>query len=112
VGRGRAGPSGKPCSTPSCLVSIPSEVGRGRAPSLFCQSVHWAASFQSPRRWGGVGLGGLPRRRLLALLLVSIPSEVGRGRAHTKPIRRSYLKVKVSIPSEVGRGRALLRDMS
>src|SRR5271165_4774560 len=31
VGRGRAGPSGKPCSTPSCLVSIPSEVGRGRA---------------------------------------------------------------------------------
>ena len=31
VGRGRAGPSGKPCSTPSCL-------------------------FQSPRRWGGVGL--------------------------------------------------------
>ena len=30
-GAGSGCPSGKPCSTPSCLVSIPSEVGRGRA---------------------------------------------------------------------------------
>jgi len=60
VGRGRAGPSGKPCSTPSCLVSIPSEVGRGRAssrPMTFgqCEKIG-GVEFQSPRRWGGVGL--------------------------------------------------------
>ena len=81
VGRGRADPSGKPCSTPSCLVSIPSEVGRGRARLTRTESattawdrvsipsevgrgrarvhprmVRWMKSFQSPRRWGGVGL--------------------------------------------------------
>src|SRR5271157_4182894 len=56
VGRGRAGPSGKPCSTPSCLVSIPSEVGRGRAlfEAGFVKKTN--DEFQSPRRWGGVGL--------------------------------------------------------
>jgi len=38
------------------FVSIPSEVGRGREtlPQAVLKSV--LVSFQSPRRWGGVGL--------------------------------------------------------
>jgi len=57
VGRGRAGPSGKPCSTPSCLVSIPSEVGRGRhSASSRSSTTAPSVSFQSPRRWGGVDI--------------------------------------------------------
>jgi hypothetical protein len=83
--RGRAGPSGKPCSTPSCLVSIPSEVGRGRAdPS--------GKPCSTPS------------------CLVSIPSEVGRGWARrTRCVTASPRTccLFVSIPSEVGRGRAL-----
>ena len=42
----------------SCVVSIPSEVGRGRARSASqLRHAHAVCSFQSPRRWGGVGLG-------------------------------------------------------
>ena len=37
--------------------SIPSEVGRGRAPRPPpVPRDHWLQKFQSPRRWGGVGL--------------------------------------------------------
>jgi len=39
------------------FVSIPSEVGRGRAPAiLWNQARAVTGRFQSPRRWGGVGL--------------------------------------------------------
>ena len=62
VGRGRADPSGKPCSTPSCLVSIPSEVGRGRARPR--------GTNQLRRAWDRV----------------SIPSEVGRALSGSSPI--------------------------
>jgi len=93
------------------LVSIPSEVGRGRAPNP--STIRIIAldlvSFQSPRRWGGVGLAVI----LLAFDglrngFVSIPSEVGRGRApkHDPNHRTRPELGVVSIPSEVGRGRA------
>src|SRR5271157_26790 len=64
------------------MVSIPSEVGRGRAHSTGRRrSGKGKSGFQSPRRWGGVGL----QRPCLwigyELIEVSIPSEVGRGRA-------------------------------
>src|SRR5271157_2061330 len=64
VGRGRAREHGLYPSTPRpvCFVSIPSEVGRGRAPyhRIFSRDRWSSVSFQSPRRWGGVG----PKRRL------------------------------------------------
>ncbi len=40
------------------------------------------AEFQSPRRWGGVGLQSEVLKGVTLTQSVSIPSEVGRGRAH------------------------------
>ena len=65
--------------------------------------VRW---FQSPRRWGGVGLQR-PIRCLGSRSIVSIPSEVGRGRAPRQSSPCMPSLSRVSIPSEVGRGRAL-----
>ena len=48
-----------PTASPGGIVSIPSEVGRGRALHVSAvddTKVHRSVSFQSPRRWGGVGL--------------------------------------------------------
>ena len=63
-------------------------------------------AFQSPRRWGGVGLPGV---RTDAVFnegrLVSIPSEVGRGRTRQLDNGSMIVYPSVSIPSEVGRGR-------
>src|SRR5271157_1767664 len=65
VGRGRAREHGLYPSTPRpvCFVSIPSEVGRGRARyhRIFSRDRWSSVSFQSPRRWGGVGLGVVGR---------------------------------------------------
>ena len=86
VGRGRAGPSGRPCSTPSCLVSIPSEVGRGRAdPSGKPCSTPSLLGFNPLGGGAGSGSPRTPLRHSFAthhaVCSVSIPSEVGRGRA-------------------------------
>src|SRR5271157_5182873 len=94
-------------------------------------STSCSVSFQSPRRWGGVGVGGEGRLRGGAIgfrfnplgggagsgdsppsgprkraRFVSIPSEVGRGRAQTDRREDRGSRVDVSIRSEVGRGRA------
>ena len=146
------------------VVSIPSEVGRGRAPlrevvaprappaisfnplgggagsgsecDAFLVHVH-RVMFQSPRRWGGVGLligpvilrdvanpgfnplgggaGSGSRKadvsQVRTLTSVSIPSEVGRGRAPELVDNMDDSLHPVSIPSEVGRGRAPCRAL-
>ena len=56
VGRGRAPGTIPPTRIIVSDVSIPSEVGRGRAPSWRASAWADAFRFQSPRRWGGVGL--------------------------------------------------------
>ena len=131
VGRGRARWTDLNARWVGDLVSIPSEVGRGRAlTGNISETQVINLMFQSPRRWGGVGL---PDRILTwsDSPSVSIPSEVGRGRAQStgrngstwitkfqsprrwggvglvSPWLRRYLVLNwVSIPSEVGRGRA------
>ena len=160
MGRGRADPSGKPCSTPSCLVSIPSEVGRGRARRTRCvtasprtcclfvsipsevgrgraRKMYWEGkstaevAFQSPRRWGGVGLyfdcvKGMaidrrfqsPRRWGGVGLQTNRGCNGKNGSKFQSPRRwggvgllvdlppEQCVLARVSIPSEVGRGRA------
>ena len=95
-------------------VSIPSEVGRGRAPNAarLCDGDS-ASGFQSPRRWGG-GLGRSDNTSTASPGgIVSIPSEVGRGsgsqsRSAVVPLGRRLLKFQ--SPRKVGRGRALVDD--
>jgi len=139
VGRGRAREHGLYPSTPRpvCFVSIPSEVGRGRAPyhRIFSRDRWSSVSFQSPRRWGGVGrlspkrsskacsfrfnpLGGgagsgsrLLGRALLSMNCVCfnpLGGGAGSGSRCSRSGRQRNLQcgVLVSIPSEVGRGRA------
>src|SRR5208337_3217463 len=56
---GGAGSGDSPPSGPqkrARFVSIPSEVGRGREPLPQAVLKSVLVSFQSPRRWGGVGL--------------------------------------------------------
>jgi len=62
--------------------------------------------FQSPRRWGGVGLTGDSDADRSTDRRVSIRSEVGRGRAQIHPQEQGDETMNVSIPSEVGRGQA------
>ena len=47
-------------ASPGGIVSIPSEVGRGSGSQHMQKSIEQisASAFQSPRRWGGVGLPG------------------------------------------------------
>ena len=90
-------------------VSIPSEVGRGRAPDTCNHGAAQSAIWVSIPSEVGRGRARVIWQALVneQLASVSIPSEVGRGRAPTArcPSRRRELLV-VSIPSEVGRGRA------
>ena len=107
--------------------------GSGSQSSSWPLTAFATVSFQSPRRWGGVGLsanratsarlnlsfnplrGGAGSGWSIwqALLnafacLVSIPSEVGRGQAREHGLYPSTPRPVcfVSIPLEVGRGRA------
>src|SRR5271157_4938542 len=106
VGRGRAREHGLYPSTPRpvCFVSIPSEVGRGRAPyhRIFSRDRWSSVSFQSPRRWGGVAVERGNRRYRKMQGFVSIPSEVGRGRQELVDRVAISPSCFVSIPSEVG----------
>ena len=137
VGRGRAPSSWRITSIPcdSRFVSIPSEVGRGRALHVSAvddTKVHRSVSFQSPRRWGGVGLiiygywfqatldgfqsprrwGGVgfcmrTRRRKLRDDHIFRFNPLGGGAGSGSRTRLPRALRFVSIPSEVGRGRAL-----
>ena len=97
------------------FVSIPSEVGRGRALHVSAvddTKVHRSVSFQSPRRWGGVGLPAYAEGHGANLdQSVSIPSEVGRGRAlHVSQAvddTKVHRSVSFQSPRRWGRGRAL-----
>jgi len=131
VGRGRAPEDPGAPRVAAGQVSIPSEVGRGRARMTTCAITGTSSAsfnplgggagsgsqpltfdenttveFQSPWRWGGVGLDGSGYSTHHLHTWVSIPSEVGRGRAHRHRGIDGRLCQGVSIPSEVGRGRA------
>ena len=72
---------------PGGIVSIPSEVGRGRALHVSAvddTKVHRSVSFQSPRRWGGVGLVHLasPAQRLRLLSFNPLGGGAGSGSRH------------------------------
>ena len=82
VGRGRAQPHSHAGTALPRQVSISSEVGRGRAPRCEGKGVQTQDDwFQSPRRWGGVGLVHLasPAQRLRLLSFNPLGGGAGSG---------------------------------
>ena len=82
MGRGRAQPHSHAGTALPRQVSISSEVGRGRAPRCEGKGVQTQDDwFQSPRRWGGVGLVHLasPAQRLRLLSFNPLGGGAGSG---------------------------------
>src|SRR5208337_1475341 len=83
------------------IASFSSEVGRGRS-GLYPRPPHNVrVSFQSPRRWGGVGLAHPAHAEghgTNDLEIVSIPSEVGRGRARASEVHHRWPSVSFQSP--------------
>ena len=78
VERGRAGPSGKPCSTPSLAeFQSPRRWGGVGLPSPVTPVRPVMPWFQSPRRWGGVGLEMKPLNEEQSRLAFQSPRRWG-----------------------------------
>src|SRR5208337_2219422 len=107
---GGAGSGDSPPSGPqkrARFVSIPSEVGRGRSGLCPRPPHNVRVSFQSPRRWGGVGLAHPAHAEghgTNDLEIVSIPSEVGRGRARASEVHHRWPSVSFQSPRRWGGG--------